>query len=285
MGKVSKSQLAEARKAEARERYEARLRAGLQMNPPFKGLGIAFIWFAMDEPELFKLIMQDTASESIQDFIDTHVGFKEECVSAIRSSTGLSEENAAAMYYETFTLGLGMAFAVVEGHCPLNIREASEMLGRGFRAFLLEINAGADERIGFIPQKGAGPRGSVDSYVDKGMEGIRRHAHLLMLNTLVSQNRLLQELHEAPRYILDTEWTELERVLRHTFEITPASLKECFPVLTPGDIRLILLSRFQFGVAESALLLGISATSVTKARQRLKTKLGIESIEAFLDTL
>ena len=106
-----------------------------------------------------------------------------------------------------------------------------------------------------------------------------------MLHTLVSQNRLLQELHKTPRYIQDAEWDELERVLRNTFEITAASLRNRFPALTPGDIRLILLSRFQFSVAESAALLGISPTSVTKARQRLKAKLETDSIEAFLDTL
>ncbi len=74
-------------------------------------------------------------------------------------------------------------------------------------------------------------------------------------------------------------------MLRNTFEITPQALKKQFPALTPGDIRLILLSRFQFSVAESAALLGISPTSVTKARQRLKGKIGTESIESFLDTL
>ena len=286
MGKVPESLSLEARKAEAWKRYEDRIRAGLQMNPPFKGFGLAFLWFAMDEPESFKLIMaQDTPAESVQEFIDTHVGFKQECVAAIQSSLNLPEAEAETLFHEVMTVGLGVAYAIVEGNCPLNIREASEILGRSLRAFLLEHRAGADERIGFVPQKGAGPRGSVASYVDKGMDGIRKYAQNLMFHTLVSQNRLLQELHRNPRYILDSEWTELERVLRNTFEITASSLKKQFPTLTPGDIRLILLSRFQFSVAESAALLGISSTSVTKARQRLKAKLDTDSIENFLDTL
>lgn len=286
MEKGSKQPSLEVRKAEAQALYEERLRAGLQMNPPFKGFGIAFLWFAMDEPDLFSLLMsQDTPAESVQEYIDTHVGFKEECMEAIHTSLGLSHAEAETLYYETFTLGLGLAFAIVKGNCPLNIREASAILGRSFRAFLMELRAGTDERVGFIPQPGAGPRGSAASYIDKGMDGVRKHAQLLMLNTLVSQNRLLQELHKSPRYILDAEWAELERVLRNTFEVTSASLKKRIPSLTAGDIRLILLSRFQFSVAESAALLGISPTSVTKARQRLKAKLSAESIESFLDSL
>lgn len=286
MEKGSKQPSLEVRKAEAQALYEERLRAGLQMNPPFKGFGIAFLWFAMDEPDLFSLLMsQDTPAESVQEYIDTHVGFKEECMEAIHTSLGLSHAEAETLYYETFTLGLGLAFAIVKGNCPLNIREASAILGRSFRAFLMELRAGTDERVGFIPQPGTGPRGSAASYIDKGMDGVRKHAKLLMLNTLVSQNRLLQELHKSPRYILDAEWAELERVLRNTFEVTSASLKKRIPSLTAGDIRLILLSRFQFSVAESAALLGISPTSVTKARQRLKAKLSAESIESFLDSL
>ena len=276
----------EKEREEARRLFENRLREGLQMNPPFKGFGIALLWFAMDEPELFKLLLQSEGPvESFRDYIDRFVGLKKECVDAIRASAGPQEPEAETLYYETLMVGMGLAAAIVEGGSPLSIREASEYLGRSFRAFLLEIRAGADERVGFVPQEGAGPRGSVESYVDKGMDGVRRHAQNLMLHTLISQNRLLQELHRQPRYIQDKEWDELERVLRNTFEITPQTLRKRCPALTPGDIRLILLSRFQFSVAESAALLGISPTSVTKARQRLKAKLDADSIEAFLDSL
>ena len=276
----------EKEREEARRLFENRLREGLQMNPPFKGFGIALLWFAMDEPDLFKLLMQKEGPvESIREYIDRFVGLKKECVVAIRASTGLQEPEAETLYYETLLVGLGLASTIVEGCYSLSIREAAEYLGRSFRAFLLEIRAGADERVGFVPQEGAGPRGSVESYVNKGMDGVRRHAQNLMLHTLISQNRLLQELHRQPRYIQDKEWDELERVLRNTFEITSQTLRKRCPALTPGDIRLILLSRFQFSVAESAALLGISPTSVTKARQRLKAKLDADSIEAFLDSL
>ena len=93
------------------------------------------------------------------------------------------------------------------------------------------------------------------------------------MHTLASQNHLLQELHANPRYIQDSEWTEMERVLRNSFSITLESLREEHPNLTRGDVRLFILSRLQFSVTEQALLLGISPASVTKARQRLKSKI------------
>ena len=112
----------------------------------------------------------------------------------------------------------------------------------------------------YMPAKGTGPEGDVSSY--------------LLMHTLASQNHLLQELHANPRYIQDSEWTEMERVLRNSFSLTPESLREEHPNLTRGDVRLFILSRLQFSVTEQALLLGISPASVTKARQRLKAKVG-----------
>ena len=94
-----------------------------------------------------------------------------------------------------------------------------------------------------------------------------------ILHTLTGQNHLLQQLHTVPRYIQDEEWVELERVFRNSSNNTPESLRETYPGLTKGDIRIYILSHFQFPVSEQAILLGISPTSVTKARQRLKAKL------------
>ena len=48
----------DAVREEARKLYRKRVGDGFALNPPFKGFGIAFIWFAMDEPHLFSLIME-----------------------------------------------------------------------------------------------------------------------------------------------------------------------------------------------------------------------------------
>ncbi|MGN1210703.1 MAG: hypothetical protein ACI4TM_03390, partial [Candidatus Cryptobacteroides sp.] len=122
----------------------------------------------------------------------------------------------------------------------------------------------------------------VESYIDDGYANIKRNARKLMLDTLVSQNHLLSTLWKTPRYVRDEEWIELERLMHSAFGVSADSLKKRFPFLTSGDFRLIMLSEFQFGKGQSAILLGISPASVTKARQRLKAKLGIVSLEKFL---
>lgn len=250
----------EAVREEARKLYRKRVGDGFALNPPFKGFGIAFIWFAMDEPYLFSMIMESQSQPaSYKDYIDSHVGFKAESLSAISDTFGLHDEDAETLYYQLILVAMGLASTCTVGKSPLTIPQASEILGKNVRAFLMVIRAGNDERERFVPNIGAGPGGEVDSYV--------------LMQTLVGQNHLLQQLRTKPRYIQDEEWAELERMLRNTSELTPESLRDAHPDLTKGDIRTYILSHLQFSVSEQAILLGISPASVTKARQRLKAKL------------
>ena len=250
----------DAVREEARKLYQKRVGEGFALNPPFKGFGIAFIWFAMDEPHLFSMIMESQSQPaSYKDYIDSHVGFKAESLSAIADTFGLQGKDAETLYYQLILVALGLASTCTGGKSPLTIQQASEILGKNVRAFLMVIRAGNDEREGFIPNAGGGPGGEVDSYVLK--------------RALMGQNHLLQELRAHPRYIMDEEWIELERMLRNSSDLTPKSLREAHPDLTKGDIRTYILSHLQFSVSEQAILLGISPASVTKARQRLKAKL------------
>ena len=252
----------EAVRTEARRLFKERVGAGFSLNPPFKGMGMAFLWFAIDEPQLFKLVMDDKASAaSFEDYIDTRVGFKQESIAAIGQSFGLHGKDAEMLYYQLMIVGVGLAHTCVEGGAALSIPQLSEIVGKNVRAFLMVIRAGNDNRESFMPREGDGPQGDVESY--------------LLIHSLAGQNHLLQELHAAPRYIQDNEWVEMERVFRNGFSLTPESLREKHPNLTRGDVRLMILSRLQFSVTEQALLLGISPASVTKARQRLKAKLGM----------
>ena len=250
----------EAVREEARKLYRKRVGDGFTLNPPFKGFGIALIWFAMDEPELFSLVMESqTQPASYKEYIDSYVGFKAESLSAIEDTFGLQENEAEMLYYQLVLVALGVASTCTGGSSPLTIQQVSEILGKNVRAFLMVIRAGNDEREGFVPNAGGGPGGEVDSYV--------------LMHALMGQNHLLQELRARPRYILDEEWAELERMLRNSCDLTSESLREEHPDLTKGDIRTYILSNLQFSVSEQAVLLGISPASVTKARQRLKAKL------------
>ena len=250
----------DAVREEARKLYRKRVGDGFALNPPFKGFGIAFIWFAMDEPYLFSMIMESQSKpDSYKDYIDSYVGFKAESLSAIADTFGLHGEDAETLFYQLILVALGLASTCTGGRSPLNIPQVSEILGKNVRAFLMVIRAGNDERERFVPKAGGGPSGEVDSYA--------------LMHALVGQNHLLQQLRAKPRYIQDEEWAELERTLRNSGNLAPESLREAHPDLTKGDIRAYILSHLQFSVSEQAVLLGISPASVTKARQRLKAKL------------
>ena len=250
----------DAVREEARKLYRKRVGDGFALKPPFKGFGVAFIWFAIDEPYLFSMIMESQSQPaSYKDYIDSYVGFKAECLSAIAGTFGLHGKDAETLYYQLILVALGLASTCIGGKSPLTIPQASEILGKNVRAFLMVIRAGNDEREGFVPDAGGGPGGEVDSYV--------------LMQALVGQNHLLQQLRTKPRYIQDEEWAELERMLRNSSDLTTESLREAHPDLTKGDIRTYILSHLQFSVSEQAILLGISPASVTKARQRLKAKL------------
>ena len=250
----------DATREEARKLYRKRVGDGFALNPPFKGFGVAFIWFAMDEPRLFSMIMESQSQPaSYKDYIDSYVGFKAESLSAIADTFGLHGEDAETLFYQLILVALGLASTCTGGRSPLNIPQVSEILGKNVRAFLMVIRAGNDERERFVPKAGGGPSGEVDSYA--------------LMHALVGQNHLLQQLRAKPRYIQDEEWAELERTLRNSGNLAPESLREAHPDLTKGDIRAYILSHLQFSVSEQAVLLGISPASVTKARQRLKAKL------------
>ena len=200
----------DAVREEARKLYRKRVGDGFALNPPFKGFGIAFIWFAMDEPHLFSLIMESPSQPaSYKDYIDSHVGFKAESLSAIADTFGLHGEDAETLYYQLILVAMGLASTCIGGKSPLTIPQASEILGKNVRAFLMVIRAGNDEREGFVPNISEGPGGEVDSYG--------------LMQALVGQNHLLQELRARPRYIQDEEWAELERRPKRSGKRIPTS--------------------------------------------------------------
>ena len=123
----------------------------------------------------------ETPAMSFEAYIDTQIGFKKESIAAISQSFGLQGKDAEMLYYQMILVGLGLARSCVDGCAPLHLQQVSEILGKNVRAFLMVIRAGADERESFIPQKGVGPDGDVNSY--------------LLMHALAGQNHLLQELH------------------------------------------------------------------------------------------
>ena len=131
----------DATREEARKLYRKRVGDGFTLNPPFKGFGIAFIWFAMDEPHLFSMIMESPSqSASYKDYIDSYVGFKPESLSAIADTFGLHGElermlrNSCELTPESLRethpdLTKGDIRAYILSHLQFSVSEQAILLG------------------------------------------------------------------------------------------------------------------------------------------------------------
>ncbi len=93
--------------------------------PPYKASGMAYIEFAVDEPELFKMLfMRDrNGEERIDDTAESEM-----IVAMIRERTGLSDEQAHRLHTELWVLVHGLAVMYATGFEEYKADEASEML-------------------------------------------------------------------------------------------------------------------------------------------------------------
>jgi DNA-binding CsgD family transcriptional regulator len=75
-------------------------------------------------------------------------------------------------------------------------------------------------------------------------------------------------------------WDHFERNYRELHEDFSSKLKEEYPGLTKGEIRLSYLLRQQMSNKEVANVLNVSPAAVEKAKYRLKKKLGLEKADS-----
>lgn len=88
--------------------------------PYYKATGMAYIRFAKEEKELFKLLfMRDRTGEKIDDKPD------EEIVKAICNATGLSEKKACLFHLENWVYVHGIASMIATGYLDWDMELAS----------------------------------------------------------------------------------------------------------------------------------------------------------------
>lgn len=91
-------------------------------------------------------------------------------------------------------------------------------------------------------------------------------------STLMYQDKLVSSLQEKPRYLGEDEFGRLETILNEVCGRFAERLKADFPEMTAAEMRMAVLMRFGFSGKQIATMLGISPTSVTKGKQRLKAR-------------
>jgi len=92
--------------------------------PEYKASGIAYIRFAMEEKELFKLLfMRDRTGEDLSPTSDF-----EKSAQIISKASGVSIEIARLIHLETWSCVHGIATMIVTGFLPLELDLISNML-------------------------------------------------------------------------------------------------------------------------------------------------------------
>lgn len=113
-----------------------------------------------------------------------------------------------------------------------------------------------------------------DSEIDRGQTLLHESEseRSELRSVLMFKDKLVMSLGQNPHYLSDEEWGRLEKILDDVCNRFTERLKSSFPGLTAAELRIAVLLRFGFSGKQMAAMMGISPTSVTKGKQRLKAR-------------
>lgn len=128
----------------AREIYSDYVHQGLQQNLAFRGVGQAYISFAMNEPQLFRLLFMrklpdDMVLGKILPEIDDNYP---SIVKSITDQYPVTNEDAVILYRHLWIYSHGIATLCATSMCRFTEQEISDMLTAVFKALLFERLAG-----------------------------------------------------------------------------------------------------------------------------------------------
>ena len=128
----------------AREIYDGYVRRGLRQTPAFKGVGQAYIAFAIEEPKLFQLLfMQKQPAEIgvnkiLPEIEDNYVAI----LDSITALYPVTVEEAVVLYRHLWIYSHGIATLCATSMCRFTGEEISRMLTEVFQALLKDRLAG-----------------------------------------------------------------------------------------------------------------------------------------------
>jgi len=130
----------------AKEVYNVYVKKGLTQSPAFKGVGIEYIQFSVNEPKLFQLLFmsENTAPPKLSEVLSIIDDNHAQIVASIQSEYNLSIENAWEMYRHLWIYTHGIASLCATKVCQFTESEIDEMISIVFKSILKEMKAGAD---------------------------------------------------------------------------------------------------------------------------------------------
>lgn len=128
----------------ARALYNQYVATGLSKPNAFKGVGMAYIQFAKDEPKLFHLLFM-TENEAVPELTDVLSMIDDnssQILEAVKKGFGLDDTMAQKIYQDLWIFTYGIASLCATKVCRLGEVEISEMLDDVFIGILQKMKAG-----------------------------------------------------------------------------------------------------------------------------------------------
>ena len=129
--------------AAAKALYKSYVEKGLEQDPPFKGVGMSYIKFAIEEPQLFRLLfMQENASvPRLDDVLLLIENSYELILQSIETSYGFTRETAEEIYRHLWIYSHGIATLIATRVCYFSLEEISRMLSEVFKGILIQYKS------------------------------------------------------------------------------------------------------------------------------------------------
>ncbi|MCM1156363.1 MAG: WHG domain-containing protein [Roseburia sp.] len=121
--------------------YKEYISEGLKETPAFKGVGRAYVRFAMQEEKLFQLLfMREQKEKRGLDSILTAIDDNYEAIlQSVRDGYGLEEQEALRLYQNIWIFTHGIATLCATGVCQFTEEETDERLTEVFTSLLMKV--------------------------------------------------------------------------------------------------------------------------------------------------
>lgn len=134
-------------KKAAKDLYGEYIKEGLKETPAFKGVGMYYIRFAIQEPKLFQLLFmseqpQNPTVANVLPVIDENYS---EILSSIKNSYDMHDNDAERLYRHLWIYTHGIAVLCATNMCTFTLEEMGKMLTEIFVSILNAIKGGKAE--------------------------------------------------------------------------------------------------------------------------------------------
>lgn len=121
---------------------------------------------------------------------------------------------------------------------------------------------------------------SIHSYEELKEENITLKEKAKLLSEYMSEQlELFKQLKEAPKYITDEQWSPILKTTDIIYYNFTVRLHTEFPALTDSDLQICSLIKLRFATSMIATLTGVSPSSATKRKQRIKERMSQQYAE------